>query len=180
MNEAFLELLDEKDFEFITIRELCQRAKVNRSTFYLHYENLSDLLNETVQNLYETFLSYYKNRPETVFKKIKTARLNELNLIRPEYLDPYLKFMKKNSRVLSVAIKRGKTINTAEAYEKLFLNILNPVLALYGIPENRRNYIIMFYMNEIISIVHSWISNGCHESIPEITAIIMDCIPKLD
>lgn len=32
------------------------------------------------------------------------------------------------------------------------------------------------YINGIISIVHSWISNDCRETIPEITAIIMDGI----
>ncbi|MDO5813306.1 MAG: TetR/AcrR family transcriptional regulator [Bacillota bacterium] len=44
MDQAFLELLEKKDFEYITIKEICQKANVNRSTFYLHYENMGDLL----------------------------------------------------------------------------------------------------------------------------------------
>ena len=43
MDDALLLLLEKKDFEFITIKELCQKAGVNRSTFYLHYENMNDL-----------------------------------------------------------------------------------------------------------------------------------------
>ena len=37
MDEAFLTLLAKKDFEYITVKEICEVAGVNRSTFYLHY-----------------------------------------------------------------------------------------------------------------------------------------------
>lgn len=43
MDEAFLTLLAKKDFEYITVKEICEVAEVNRSTFYLHYETMSDL-----------------------------------------------------------------------------------------------------------------------------------------
>ena len=48
MDEALLSLLLEKDFEYITVKDICARAGVNRSTFYLHYENTTDLLAEAV------------------------------------------------------------------------------------------------------------------------------------
>lgn len=46
MDKAFLSLLEKKDFSYITVKEICEKAKVNRSTFYLHYETLEDLLSE--------------------------------------------------------------------------------------------------------------------------------------
>ncbi len=42
MDKALIEMLEKKDFEYITIKEICEKAAVNRSTFYLHYENTSD------------------------------------------------------------------------------------------------------------------------------------------
>ena len=36
MDEAFLALLEEKDFAYITVKEICEKAGVNRSTFYMH------------------------------------------------------------------------------------------------------------------------------------------------
>ena len=51
MDEAFLELLGEKDFPYITVKEICSRASVNRSTFYLHYETIEDLLAESVSHM---------------------------------------------------------------------------------------------------------------------------------
>ena len=37
--DAFLELLLEENFSEIKVSQICQRAKINRSTFYLHYDN---------------------------------------------------------------------------------------------------------------------------------------------
>ena len=48
MDKAFLELLEQKDFAFITVKEICKKAEVNRSTFYLHYETIDDLLSESM------------------------------------------------------------------------------------------------------------------------------------
>lgn len=57
MNEALISLLEKKDLEFITVKEICETAGVNRSTFYLHYETISDLMNETVEMVDKRFLS---------------------------------------------------------------------------------------------------------------------------
>lgn len=48
MDKALFALLEEKDFEFITIKEICKKAQVNRSTFYLHYDN-TKILSRTMQ-----------------------------------------------------------------------------------------------------------------------------------
>lgn len=48
MDEALIYLLNDKDYDYITIKEICKKAGVNRSTFYLHYENIDDLLKESV------------------------------------------------------------------------------------------------------------------------------------
>ena len=56
MDEAFLTLLAKKNFEYITVKEICEVAEVNRSTFYLHYETMSDLLSESVSRMNEQFL----------------------------------------------------------------------------------------------------------------------------
>lgn len=57
MDKAFLELLSQKDFVFITVKEICEKAGVNRSTFYLHYETVADLLSESADYIYEQFMN---------------------------------------------------------------------------------------------------------------------------
>lgn len=39
LSQAFLELLAEKDLQAITVRDITEKAAVNRATFYAHYED---------------------------------------------------------------------------------------------------------------------------------------------
>ncbi|MEH7177911.1 TetR/AcrR family transcriptional regulator [Neobacillus vireti] len=52
---SLLKLVSEKNFESITITEICEEAKYNRATFYSHYEDkidlASELIDEVIQNL---------------------------------------------------------------------------------------------------------------------------------
>lgn len=49
INNAFLELLSEKDFQLITINDIADRANVNRGTVYLHYTDKYDLLDQNIE-----------------------------------------------------------------------------------------------------------------------------------
>ena len=43
---AFLSLLQTKAFRQISVKELCEKAEINRATFYAHYTSLPDLMEE--------------------------------------------------------------------------------------------------------------------------------------
>ena len=92
MNEALLILLEKKEYEFITIKEICEKAGVNRSTFYLHYESIDDLLEETINNLNQKFQDAFD------YKTINPIILpkEDLFFIKENELIPYLNFVKEN------------------------------------------------------------------------------------
>lgn len=49
IESALLNLIEEKGFDGITVRDLCLLARINRSTFYTHYQDKYDLLNRITQ-----------------------------------------------------------------------------------------------------------------------------------
>lgn len=49
LHQALLSLLLKKPLEKITVRELCEKAGINRTTFYHHYERPIDVLYEIIQ-----------------------------------------------------------------------------------------------------------------------------------
>ncbi|MFD1774110.1 TetR/AcrR family transcriptional regulator [Paenibacillus rhizophilus] len=49
IKKAFLELMNEKKFDEITIQDISDRANVNRSTVYLHYLDKFDLLDKLIE-----------------------------------------------------------------------------------------------------------------------------------
>ena len=53
---AFEALICEKDYDKITVRELCERARVNKKTFYHYYETLDALLGEMQAEMSAGFL----------------------------------------------------------------------------------------------------------------------------
>ncbi|MFC9712465.1 TetR/AcrR family transcriptional regulator [Paenibacillus sp. NPDC056933] len=67
--EAFVGLLEEKDFEQMTINDIADRANVNRGTIYLHYADKFDLLDQCIetylQQLVETCLNGSPASPVT-------------------------------------------------------------------------------------------------------------------
>lgn len=56
IRDAFTDMICEMDFERISIKELTERARINRKTFYLHYNSLDDLLRELQNELAQSFI----------------------------------------------------------------------------------------------------------------------------
>lgn len=181
MDRALIDLLEKKDFEYITIKEICEKANVNRSTFYLHYENTSDLLSEASQYITDGFLSYFSVHKDKMNFDFENCDINELLFITPEYILPYLTYIKDNQRIFKTSLKHLGSMNFEAIYEKMFKYIFNPVLRRFNFPENERKYIMKFYLTGITAVVAEWIENDCIDSIEILSQVILKCvIGKLD
>lgn len=176
MDNALISILEKKDFEYITIKEICDAAGVNRSTFYLHYENTADLLNEATQYILDRFFSYFSDDAGEVTERLKSCSLHELIFITPEYITPYLTFIKENQRLFITSIRKFGSMGFGDVYNELFINIFDPILSRFSLSETERIYVIKFYLMGITAVVMEWLENSCEESIEQICRIIIDCI----
>lgn len=61
LKDQFKEMFLKMDYEKITIKELCEKAMINRRTFYLHYNSIDDILSEILEEMAEEFLEYTKD-----------------------------------------------------------------------------------------------------------------------
>ena len=175
-DKALLSLLEKKPFEYITIREICETAEVNRSTFYLHYENTSDLLKETTAYVLDNFISYFSVDAGNVPVKIADCDLQDLKFVNEKYLCPYLSFIKENQRVFSAVLSQPTAFDSMAIFQRLFDNIFKPILDRFHYPRDEQNYVMMFYLNGITAIITEWLKNGCQKSIEDISTIIHVCI----
>ncbi len=50
IKEAFLELINQHSYSQITVAQVCRQAEITRSTFYLHFNNLTDVLNSVLDD----------------------------------------------------------------------------------------------------------------------------------
>ncbi len=176
MDLALISLLKKKPFEYITVSEICETAGVNRSTFYLHYETIGDLLNETTRYLLNDFLSYFLTDTQSIPLNLMKCKLDELVFIGDKHLTPYLTYIKDHREVFATALLHNKTLGFEDVYKRMFENIFNPILDRFHYPPNDRQYVMMYYLNGINAIVSEWLKNDCSKSIKEISEIIMICI----
>lgn len=175
MDEAFISLLGKKDFEFITIKEICDKAGVNRSTFYLHYETLNDLLIESNEYIINKFISSHSS-DELNMQDIHKMSSIELNFITPKYLLPWLRFIKENKILFKTYMSKFSSLTMDKNNELLYDNVVNPILDKYNIENSIRPYMLKFYEEGIMAIVKYWVANNCVENIEKICKIIMDCV----
>lgn len=176
MDIALLSLLKNKPFEYITISEICENAGVNRSTFYLHYETIGDLLDETVRYLLDDFLSYFSSNTSSVRLNITECSLDELNYISDKYLIPYLTYIKDNKEIFLTALLHSRELGLEDINSRMFENIFCPILNRFHYPANDMNYIMMYYLNGLNAIIIEWLKDDCNKSMKGIIEIINICV----
>lgn len=176
MNKALIALLEERPLAYITVSDLCKRAGVNRSTFYLHYENIGDLLRETSRYLLDDFVACFPAQDTSLQARLAAGDTAELVFLTPEYLCPYLTYIRDNARVFSTALAHIQPLGFDAAYRRLFQNVLDPILDRFHYPAADRLYVMRFYLNGITALVCAWLEGGCRESVEEMTRILRECV----
>lgn len=186
MDEAFILLLEKKEFQYITVKEICTKAGVNRSTFYLHYETMNDLLEESAQFVLKKFYESMQSvddfnivhGEEGINEFVTSSSLDNLYLITPKYLTPYLQFIRDNKRLYATALKNVGLFKWENTYDNLFKKIFSPILDRFGQEEKIKPYLVLFYISGLMAIVTEWLKNDCAESVEEIISVIEVCMNR--
>ena len=176
MDLALISLLKKKPFDYITVSEICEEAGVNRSTFYLHYETIGDLLAETTRYLLDDFLAYFSTDTKAIALNLMDCELSDLIFICDKYLSPYLSYVKDHKEIFGTALLYNQTLGFEDVYKRMFDNIFNPILERFQYTPSNRQYVMMYYLNGVNAIILEWLRNGCDKSIQEIAEIISICI----
>lgn len=91
LHEALLTILKEKPLESISISEICRKAKVNRGTFYLHYNQIGDLFEEYFKEIMADLANSY-HEPYRHVEKLKTEELDPSTIRIFHHIEKYKAF----------------------------------------------------------------------------------------
>lgn len=78
IRQALFQLLENKALSQITVTELCQVAKINRRTFYIHYERIKDVMDEYQDQLYLSIITALNQHSQS-FSSLMKAFDHNLN-----------------------------------------------------------------------------------------------------
>lgn len=163
---ALIQLLSEKTLYEITIQELCQKAELNRTTFYKHYQNIRDLLDEIENETLERSILCMKQISIEKEASITTPLFHFLCYIRDNadtyrlLLSPHNDF---NTKLLAPAINFLK--EASENYSQL--------------TEAASIYYYEYILSGSMTIIRNWLFGGTIEPPELITSMIYEIAIKL-
>ena len=92
LREALIDLILEKPLVSITVKDICARADINRSTFYLHFKDVTDILRTTEDEIIE----HMREHTPTHERKF-----HDLQEIEGFFID-FLEQIRNNPRIMKV------------------------------------------------------------------------------
>lgn len=163
LKESLIELLKDKDIYHISIRELCERADVNRSTFYKYYGSQFDLLadmeSDMIEFIQKTISKNIESQQRIIEKmcyyleeNIEFARLIVNNNIDPTFAQ----------KVFSLEIIKGIVFNSAR-----------------HVDEEEFEYVYTFLVSGAFAEISLWLNKENRESPKKMGVIIERQIAKL-
>lgn len=161
VHEALLEMLRTRNIYKISIRELCQIAGINRSTFYNHYGSQYDVLNEIAEE-------YIQNTSYTIINDIAAGKKIH------ECLTQVLQYMKDN-------LEFAKLVLDQENYDlithiKITLPQFNQMV-IRNLPEDldleKKKAIASYVQYGTVRLLKEWIDSDCLKSPEEESKLII-------
>ena len=157
---ALLALLEEKGgVEKISVRELCEKAELNRSTFYAHYTEPREVLAEAEEEILSETAEH--------IKKIgaQTAGGGK------EFLSSFLRYVRDNDKVFRVLL-----VTAADpAFKSRFmqLSILNLFRHMQlTMDAEKQQYIYSYLLNGSFGILTQWIRSDYAVSVDQIVNLL--------
>lgn len=164
LKDSLIELLRETSIYKISIRELCERAGLNRTTFYKYYGSQFDLLKEMEADLLEHVQQALKQAPR--FKAQTIAQIcayleDNLSLCRlliNNNVDP--EFPQRLFRTPVVQDELNRMLEARYSGERL-------------------EYAICFFTYGCFHLIRQWINKDVHEPPEEIAELMMSLIEQV-
>ncbi|WP_162920284.1 TetR/AcrR family transcriptional regulator C-terminal domain-containing protein [Clostridium fermenticellae] len=167
IQKAFIKLMKKEGFSKITVKELIADAKVNRSTFYAHYLDKYDLLEQLEQKLLN---SISENMHKAPVEQILNHKIDNTTL--SNYLSNMLKYMYKNGEIFMMLYGNDGDTTFHNKLNQLVLEIYKEkqLSDNFSIPVD---YAMSAIIGTITSLIDTWIRKGFVESPENFTEIVM-------
>ena len=159
MIAALLTLLQKKDFSTITVSELCRTAGVQRSTFYAHYSDTTELLRDMTLRALDGFWQYWTLHASQPPKAAITR----------ESLSIYFSCIQENAEKAQVLLR----VSSPLFWDTIVDWLMERMEPLNEDPTHLL-YLTSFYLSGVNRISRIWLENDCKESVETLCDIIFN------
>jgi AcrR family transcriptional regulator len=148
IKKSFMKLLNQKQVNKITVKEIVEDCGINRNSFYYHFDDIPSLMEEIFNDQADEFVSH-STSPDNMYDSImdavkfsinnKTAILHVFNSPNRHYYDRYLNRVARRT-VTAFFDNYTKDLKTIKAED--------------------REAVVMHYKSLLIGYVFDWVSDG--------------------
>lgn len=163
---AMTKLLEKKNFDQITVKDICEKAYISRSGFYLHYKDKYDLVESYQKEMLEKGTGIFE----------RTLQRGEEN-----FLLEVLQFLNGEGKMFALLISD----HGSPEIQRLMMEMLQknarqnilPNIQIQVESEVEEKYLVAFMSNANLGVVKEWISSGQRESPEEVAEIMNKILP---
>ncbi len=165
LKNSLLELMNEKPLAKITIKEICENADINRTTFYTHYSDQFALCSEIENDTIEMTNDY--------LKKVSS------NQSKTDFLSEYLCYIKEHGKLLRTILHSSCN----DSFRLRFVDISVEKLMEFDyhtdLTGSEKDYIFRYIFMGAMSVVEKWIDNDFDKSPHAMAKLIIALVPSI-
>ena len=160
IEQAIVQLLKEKSFEYISTVELAKTAGISRSSFYTHYKDKYDLIERYQQGLFQKletiFEEYYNDRQQAILKV--------LDFLESEPLFSAL-LSENGTKEIQTFLRHKFQMMLHQELQERFNN--------KEFSQIEKEYNSVYLTNALFGVVQMWIARGKKESPQQMTDFLL-------
>lgn len=166
IENAVIELLKKKRIDQITVKNLCELCNINRGTFYNHYVDIYDLMNQLENNLV--------NELESNLSKYSLEQLNKDSL--PLFKD-ILEFIDKKAYIVTILFRENEDSLFLDKIINLFKTraVQSWGIIYSKLTKKNYDYFLEYAIHGCLGIIKKWLNDGRKEN-PNDLALLLENI----
>lgn len=162
IRESLIELMQTHPISKISVKMICEAADLNRSTFYAHYKDQTDLLHKVQQEAVRGIKTH-------IFATSFTRQAHAA----PSVIVKVLAYCKENQALFKVLLsEHGDTTFQRELMALAQEKALDEIREDKRLDVRRAKYLELFALSGVLSIVRHWLEEGCEDEPEALAALI--------
>ena len=146
---AFWKLYEKKELEKISIRELCQTAGYNRTTFYVYYDDIYDLLDKAIESIFLPIR-------EEIIRRIDFSRALQVSA----FGEIFLQALRKEDTHIELLFKRHHYLLLGEKQKKEWMALLREKYSGREVDFSFLEYVLEYQLSAVMGVIKYWLQTG--------------------
>lgn len=168
IRESLIELLQEYPISKISVKMICDVADINRSTFYAHYKNQNDLLDQIQQEVIKNI----KNQIST------TGFVQQAETVTPVIIK-VLEYCKENRSLFEAILSQNGDVHFQRKLMQLVQEkTIDELRDDDRLDPRTTRYFELFMMSGILSMIRKWLEDGCVDTPSELAGLMTEFLYK--